>query len=196
MALEITANYSHTMAATSANNEKSKQKDFENVDEYAKYLGDKYGINQIGKSVGGVPTTINVPKSVLQQAFRDPEAREWLEENLKVLQSPPKKLLGGEFVSLNYTINSVGSITTSAIATNDPDGSIARANAKRKQEEAREKERLEKERLEAKKEEEKRLEKQQEKTKNLAAVCKLLSVQIMQKHCILILQMLCKAVLR
>lgn len=149
------------MAIATVTND-SKQK-FENVGEYAQYLGEKYGINQAGKSVGGVPTTINVPTHVLQQAFNDPEAREWLEENLKILQQPAKKPMFGEFVSLSYTIDSVGSITTMAVGTNDPDGSIARANAKRKQEEAREKERLEQERIEAKKEEEKRLEKLREK---------------------------------
>ena len=141
----------------------SKQKNFENVSEYAKYLGEQYGINQAAKSIGGVPTTINVPTHVLQQAFNDPEAREWLEENLKILQQPAKKPIFGEFVSLSYTIDSVGSITTMAVGTNDPDGSIARANANRKQEEAREKERLLQERIEAKKEEEKRLEKLREK---------------------------------
>ena len=150
------------MAAVTITND-SKKKDFASVDEYAKYLGEQYGINQAAKSVGGVPTTINVPSHVLQQAFKDPEAREWLEENLKIMRQPVKKPLFGEFVSLTYRVDSVGSITTMAVSTNDPDGSIARANAKRKQEEAREKERLEQERIEAKKEEEKRLEELREK---------------------------------
>ena len=153
------------MAATTITND-SKKKEFASVGEYAKYLGEQYGINQAAKSIGGVPTTINVPSHVLQQAFNAPEAREWLEENLKILQQPAKKPMFGEFVSLSYTIDSVGSITTMAGGTNDPDGSIARANAKRKQEEAREKERLEQERIEAKKEEEKRLEELREKGDN------------------------------
>ncbi|MDE7317060.1 MAG: hypothetical protein K2N12_04945 [Helicobacter sp.] len=152
------------MAATTITND-SKKKEFASVGEYAKYLGEQYGINQAAKSIGGVPTTINVPSHVLQQAFNDPEAREWLEENLKILQQP-KKPMFGEFVSLSYNVDSVGSITTMAVGTNDPDGSIARANAKRKQEEAREKERLEQERIEAKKEEEKRLEELREKGDN------------------------------
>ena len=150
------------MAAVTITND-SKQKDFASVGEYAKYLGEQYGINQAGRSVGGVPTTINVPSHVLQQAFNDPEAREWLEENLKIMSQPVKKPMFGEYVSLSYNVDSVGSITTMAVSTNDPDGSIARANAKRKQEEAREKERLEKERIEARKEEEKRLEELREK---------------------------------
>ncbi len=153
------------MVMTTITND-SKQKEFASVGEYAKYLGEQYGINQAAKSIGGVPTTINVPSHVLQQAFNDPEAREWLEENLKILQQPAKKPMFGEFVSLSYTIDSVGSITTMAVSTNDPDGSIARTNAKRKQEEAREKERLEQERIEAKKEEEKRLEELREKGDN------------------------------
>lgn len=132
----------------------SKQKRFENVDEYAKYLGERYGVYRANKTIEGIPASIDVSPAFLQKALDDPEKMQWLEENLEAMQSLNTSMFAGTLTYVGYSVDSEGNITMSSSSSSDPDGKIAAANAKRKQEEAREKERFEQKRLEAKREEE------------------------------------------
>lgn len=151
-------NYVETedMATTVTND--SKQKSFENVGEYAKYLGERYGVYRANKTIEGIPASIDISPAFLQKALDDPEKMQWLEENLEAMQSLNTSMFMGTLTYVGYSIDSEGNMTMISSGSSDPDGEIAAANAKRKQEEAREKERFEQKRLEAKREEEKRLE--------------------------------------
>lgn len=145
------------MAIATVTND-SKQKRFENVDEYAKYLGERYGVYRANKTIEGIPASIDISPAFLQKALDDPEKMQWLEENLEAMQSLNTSMFMGTLTYVGYSIDSEGNMTMISSGNSDPDGEIAAANAKRKQEEAREKERFEQKRLEAKKEEQKRLE--------------------------------------
>lgn len=151
--------YSETedMAAVTITND-SKQKGFASVGEYAKYLGERYGVNRANKTIEGIPASIDVSPAFLQKALDDPEKMQWLEENLEAMQSLNTSMFAGTLTYVGYSVDGDGNIVMMSSGSSDPDGSIARANAKRKQEEAREKERLEQKRLEEKREEAKRLE--------------------------------------
>lgn len=145
------------MAVVTITND-SKQKDFASVSEYAKYLGDRYGVYRADKTIEGIPASINVSPVFLQKALDDPEKMQWLEENLEAMQSLNTSMFAGTLTYVGYNIDGDGNIVMMSSGSSDPDGKIAAANAKRKQEEKKEQERLEQKRLEAKREEQKRLE--------------------------------------
>lgn len=151
-------NYVETedMAIATVTND-SKQK-FENVGEYAKYLGERYGVYRANKTIEGIPASIDVSPAFLQKALDDPEKMQWLEENLEAMQSLNTSMFAGTLTYVGYSVDSEENITMMSSGSSDPDGKIAAANAKRKREEKKEQERLEQKRLEAKREEEKRLE--------------------------------------
>lgn len=152
-------NYVETddMAITTITND-SKQKEFASVGDYAKYLGERYGVYRADKTIEGIPASIDVSPAFLQKALEDPEKMQWLEENLEAMQSLNTSMFAGTLTYVGYSVDSEGNITMMSSGSSDPDGKIAAANAKRKQEEKKEQERLEQKRLEAKREEEKRLE--------------------------------------
>lgn len=155
------------MAIATVTND-SKQKSFENVGEYAKYLGERYGVYRANKTIEGIPASIDVSPAFLQKALDDPEKMQWLEENLEAMQSLNTSMFMGTLTYVGYSIDSEGNMTMISSGSSDPDGEIAAANAKRRQEEAREKERLEQKRLEAQREEQKRLEElRQKETTNI-----------------------------
>lgn len=163
-------NYVETedMATTVTND--SKQKRFENVDEYAKYLGERYGVYRANKTIEGIPASIDISPAFLQKALDDPEKMQWLEENLEAMQSLNTSMFMGTLTYVGYSIDSEGNMTMISSGSSDPDGEIAAANAKRKQEEKKEQERLLQKRLEAQREEQKRLEEwaQKSATKSVA----------------------------
>lgn len=73
---------------------------------------------------------------------------QWLEENLEAMQTLDTSRFMGTLTNVSYSIDSEGNITMITSGSSDPDGKIAKENAKRKAEEKREKERLEQKRLE------------------------------------------------
>lgn len=146
------------LTATQAGASNKQQAKFENVQDYAKYLGERYGVYRADKTIEGIPASIDVSPAFLQKALDDPEKMQWLEENLEAMQSLNTSMFAGTLTYVGYSIDADGNMVMMSSGSSDPDGKIAAANAKRKQEEKKEQERLEKERIEARKEEEKRLE--------------------------------------
>ncbi|MDE7173049.1 MAG: hypothetical protein K2N70_01750 [Helicobacter sp.] len=160
MAIEATnhiaANVALTATQAGANNK--QQPKFENVQDYARYLGERYGVNRADKTIEGIPASIDVSPAFLQKALADPEKMQWLEENLEAMQSLNTSMFAGTLTYVGYSVDGDGNIVMMGSGSSDPDGKIAAANAKRKREEKKEQERLEQKRLEEKREEQKRLE--------------------------------------
>ncbi|MCM1254440.1 MAG: hypothetical protein NC321_16605 [Clostridium sp.] len=146
---------------------------YTNVNDYSRYLQGKYSYMNTGTgSMQGVPTTISVSSAFLQKCMNDPEKAKYLEENLAAIPDCVKSLVGytrmmpGSPVCTYaaYYIDDNGNITAISSCTNDPDGKIAKENAKRKaQEEKAAEEKAAKRRAEKKAEEEKALQKRAEK---------------------------------
>ncbi len=112
---------------------------FKNVNDYSKYLQEKYSYMNTGTtSMQGVPTTVSVSGAFLKKCMNDPEKAKYLEENLAVLPECASYAVShaqGTLTSLSYKIDANGNITAISSGTNDPDGKIARENAKRKAQE-------------------------------------------------------------
>ncbi len=141
---------------------------YSNVNDYSKYLQEKYSYMNTGTtSMQGVPTTVSVSDAFLKKCMNDPEKAKYLEENLAALPDCAKMAVAGcqgTLTSLSYQIDANGNITAISSGTNDPDGKIARENAKRKaQEKKAAEEKAAKRRAEKKAEEEKAAEKRAEK---------------------------------
>ncbi|WP_435659407.1 hypothetical protein [Helicobacter rodentium] len=81
------------------------------------------------------------------------------------MQSLNTGMFAGTLTQVSYSIDAKGEITMIGSGTSDPDGRIARENAKRKQEEERLKEKQEQKRLEEQKALEESLSKAQEAQK-------------------------------
>ena len=145
---------------------------FKSVDDYTKYLQEKYDyLNKGTVSMQGVPTSISVSSAFLQKCKDDPEKAAFLEENLAAIPECMRrsveytKTMPGSPVMTYAKIvfDDNGNITMMSGCTNDPDGKIARENARRKAtEEKAAKEKAEK-RREEKKAEKERLERHQAK---------------------------------
>ncbi|MDE5817199.1 MAG: hypothetical protein K2H55_06820, partial [Helicobacter sp.] len=168
MAIEATNHIvaSAALTATQAGASNKQQAKFENVQDYAKYLGERYGVYRADKTIEGIPASIDVSPAFLQKALDDPEKMQWLEENLEAMQSLNTSMFAGTLTYVGYSIDADGNMVMMSSGSSDPDGKIAAANAKRKQEEKKEQERLEKERIEARKEEEKRLEEMRQRAES------------------------------
>ncbi len=142
---------------------------FTNVNDYSKYLQDKYSYMNTGTtSMEGVPTTVTVSGSFLKKCMNDPEKAKYLEENLATIPDCAKMAVNGSLgtlTSLSYQIDANGNITCISSGTSDPDGKIAKENAERKAKEKKtEEEKQAKKRKEKKAEEEKAAEKRAEKS--------------------------------
>ena len=95
--------------------------------------------------IHGVPTTVNVSSSFLKKCNSDPEKAAYLEENLKAIPDCVKSLCnqvgnapGSPIVTYaTYNIDENGNISCVSGSTNDPNGKIARKNAKRKADESK-----------------------------------------------------------
>lgn len=149
---------------------------FRDVNEYSKYLQDKYRYMNTGTtSMQGVPTTVSVSGAFLKRCMNDPEKAKYLEENLAAIPDCAKMAVNGclgTLTSLSYQIDANGNISVAISGTNDPDGKIARENAKRKAREKRESEEKAIQRRKEKKAEKekaaKRRAKRKEQTERLA----------------------------
>lgn len=141
---------------------------FKNVDEYSKYLQEKYSYMNTGTtSMQGIPTTVEVSPAFLKQCMDNPEKAKYLEENLAAIPDCVKSLkaytstMPGSPVCTyaTYKIDENGNISIMSGCTNDPDGKIARENAERKAKENREKQdKLEEKRQERARERKEQLE--------------------------------------
>ncbi|MCM1541766.1 MAG: hypothetical protein NC121_10945 [Blautia sp.] len=146
---------------------------YSNVNDYSKYLQEKYSYMNTGTaSMQGVPTTVSVSSAFLKKCMNDPEKAKYLEENLAAIPDCVKSLVNytktmpGSPVCTYaaYYIDDNGNITGMSGCTNDPDGKIARENAKRKaQEKKAAEEKAAKRRAEKKAAEEKAAERRAEK---------------------------------
>ena len=59
---------------------------FSNVNDYSKYLQEKYSYMNTGKtSMSGIPTTVTVSSAFLKKCMNDPEKAKYLEENLSLI---------------------------------------------------------------------------------------------------------------
>ena len=117
---------------------------FKNTNDYSKYLQEKYNYMNTGTtSMEGVPVTVSVSASFLKKCMDDPEKAAYLEENLAAIPeciknsvAYTKTMLGSPVMTYcNVSIDDKGNITMTSGCTNDPDGKIAKENAKRKAEE-------------------------------------------------------------
>lgn len=146
---------------------------YSNVNDYSKYLQEKYSYMNTGTtSMQGVPTTVSVSSAFLKKCMNDPEKAKYLEENLAAIPDSVKSLCnsvkmapGSPVVTYaTYKIDDNGNISMMSGSTNDPDGKIARENAERKaQEKKAAEEKAAKRRAEKKAEEEKAAERRAEK---------------------------------
>ncbi|MCI8947870.1 MAG: hypothetical protein HFI91_12590 [Lachnospiraceae bacterium] len=109
---------------------------YSNVNDYSKYLQEKYSYMNSGTiSMQGVPTTVSVSGAFLKTCMKDPEKAKYLEENLAALPDCASYAVShaqGTLTSISYEIDANGNITGISSGTNDPDGKIARENARRR----------------------------------------------------------------
>lgn len=109
---------------------------FRNVNDYSKYLQEKYSYMNTGKtSMSGIPTTVTVSSAFLKKCMNDTEKAKYLEENLAAIPDCAKRTLTscfGTVTNQTWSIDANGNITSTTSGTNDPDGKIARENAERK----------------------------------------------------------------
>ena len=145
---------------------------FKNTNDYSRYLQEKYSYMNTGTtSMQGVPVNVNVSGAFLKKCMDDPEKAAYLEENLaaipdcmKYAVNYAKGMPGSPVMTYaNYSIDENGNISCMSGCTNDPDGKIARENAKRKVEEKKAAEEKAAKRREKEKEEHERIEKQRAK---------------------------------
>lgn len=109
---------------------------YSDVNDYSKYLQGIYSYMNTGTtSMEGIPTTVSVSGAFLKKCMNDPEKAKYLEENLAAIPDCAKMAVAGcqgTLTSLSYNFDANGNITITSSGTNDPDGKIARENAKRK----------------------------------------------------------------
>ena len=140
---------------------------YKNIYDYSSYLQGKYSFMNTGvTSMQGVPVTVSVSPAFLEKCNKDPEKAAYLEENLSAIPGCIKsaveytKTMPGNPVMLYERVefDANGNITMISGCTNDPDGKIAKQNAKRKlQEQKVAKEKIEEKRAKKKELEEQRI---------------------------------------
>ncbi len=124
--------------AATINNVTSESSQFKSVSDYTSYLFKTYNYFGRSASVEGVPTTVSVSGAFLSKCINDPEKAEYLESNLNAITdsiSYVKSHSLGTLVNASYNIDANGNISMMTTSTNDPDGKIARENAKKATEE-------------------------------------------------------------
>lgn len=143
--------------------EEEAKSGYKNVDEYSKQLQDKYDYMNAGTvSMKGVPTTVSVSSAFLKKCMDDPEKSSILEEKMKAIPKCNEIALSrcqGTLTNINYKIDDNGNMTMIISGSSDPDGKIARENAKRKAEEEKAAKDKAEKKLAEKKAEQERIEK-------------------------------------
>ncbi|MBP3457610.1 MAG: hypothetical protein J6K58_00180 [Lachnospiraceae bacterium] len=151
MLMEINNIYNSYTAETDCSkkdisNEESATKEnvqYSSVKEYYAVLSEKFAFFNKTTSIQGVPTTVSVSPAFKKKCLNDPEKMKYLESNLKAIPDCVKSLVDytktmpGNPVTTytSYSIDENGNISCMSGCTNDPDGKIARENAKRKMQE-------------------------------------------------------------
>ena len=114
---------------------------YKNVNDYSKYLQEKYAYMNTGTTfMQGVPTTVTVSSVFLRKCNADSEKAAYLEENLaaipQCIRDSVNYIKGAPgspvMTYCNISIDDSGNISMMSGSTNDPDGKIARENAKRR----------------------------------------------------------------
>ena len=143
--------------------EEEAKSGYKNVDEYSKQLQDKYDYMNAGTvAMKGVPTTVSVSSAFLKKCMDDPEKSSILEEKMKAIPKCNEIALSrcqGTLTNINYKIDDNGNMTMIISGSSDPDGKIARENAKRKAEEEKAAKDKAEKKLAEKKAEQERIEK-------------------------------------
>lgn len=149
-------NSAYTAGTSSANGtvntentaEKKQRIQYSNVYEYADYLSKKFDFFGKTACVYGVPTTVTVSDAFLQKCVDDPEKAKWLEDSLKAYAECTKWMSGSYSrafpgcavrVFQSMSVDANGNMSCISRSTNDPDGKIAKENAKKKAREKKEK---------------------------------------------------------
>lgn len=177
--MEINSAYDNCITKTNGTavnteNTAEEKKPYSNVNEYADYLSKKFDYFGKTANVHGVPTTVTVSYAFLQKCVDDPEKAKWLEDNLKAyaectlwMSSSYSRAMSGVqtrvFQSMNVDAN--GNMSCISRSTNDPDGKIAKENAKKKVKEKAEKKKKLILRKLKKLEQDERIDEQREKVK-------------------------------
>lgn len=139
---------------------------FKDVGSYSRYLQGKYSYMNSGTtSMKGVPINVNVSGAFLKKCMDDPQKAAYLEENLAAIPdcvnyavNYTKGMPGSPVMTYaNYSIDENGNISIMSGCTNDPDGKIARENARRKAKEDKESKKKTSEKISRKRLEEKKL---------------------------------------
>ena len=95
---------------------------YSNVNDYSKYLQEKYSYMNTGTtSMQGVPTTVSVSSAFLKKCMNDPEKAKYLEENLAALPDCASYAVShaqGTLTSIEYRIDANGNITGISSGTN------------------------------------------------------------------------------
>lgn len=96
--------------AQNSNSINSKQ-EFESLEDYTKYLGEKYGVNSGQRLISGAPTSINVSAALIKEAFENADKRQFLEENLEAIHNADLSGIQGKVISQTWNINEEGEIS-------------------------------------------------------------------------------------
>ena len=148
---------------------------FASLNDYSKYLQGKYDYMNTGTTnMHGVPTTVTVSSAFLKKCNGNPEKAAYLEENLAAIPQCIKDSVSyigrapgsPTMTYCNISVDDKGNISMTSGSTNDPDGKIARENAKRKAEEEKAAEKKLAERHAKKKTEDEKIQERLEKTQN------------------------------
>ena len=121
MALEFPQNLSTKFNVELKVESQNSKKDFENLQEYTKYLSDKYGVNAGQRMISGVPTTINVSSAFIKEAFENPDKRKFLEENLEAISKMDYSGVKGKLISQAWNINEKGEISAMSVSVSSSD---------------------------------------------------------------------------
>lgn len=128
--------------------EKKQCSQYSSSYEYAEYLSKKFDYFGKTSCVYGVSTTVTVSDAFLQKCVDDPEKAKWLEDSLKAYAECTKWMSGSYSrafpgcavrVFQSMSIDANGNMSCISRSTNDPDGKIAKENARKKAKEKKEK---------------------------------------------------------
>ena len=114
---------------------------YENADEYAAALWDKYSYFGRTTKIANVPTTVNVSPAYLRKCANDPEKQAELEKSLDSIGAyvpvgaQRTRMLPGNPVMMHYdcTIDANGNMTVISGCTNDPKVTGERDNTAKKE---------------------------------------------------------------
>ncbi|MCR5452486.1 MAG: hypothetical protein K6F00_07670 [Lachnospiraceae bacterium] len=109
---------------------------FANVRDYTKYLQEKYSYMNVGEvSMKGIRSSVNVSPAFLDKCNKDPQKAAWLEENLAAIPGCTEKSIAncmGTLIAQGWEIDANGNMSAWSMGSSDPDGKIAKENAKRR----------------------------------------------------------------